>query len=76
MTPDEQQDFIQKHAGQIAEHFDCIQILASRLNDRGDTEVVAMGSGNWYARLGMAREMLDRETARTQRKVMMDEEGG
>jgi hypothetical protein len=76
MTPDEQEAFINKHVGQIAEHFDCVQILVSRTNPDGNTETVFMGSGNWYARKGMADELLKKDLAGTFREMLHPDDDG
>lgn len=58
----------------LTEHFDCILVLASRLNPtNGNTEIYVRGTGNYYARVGMAREFLDRDTA-TITKDVTDQE--
>ena len=75
MTPDEQEAFIQKHVDQIAEHFEAVQILVSRMNSGGHTEMVFIGSGNWYARKGMADELLQKDLAGTFRDVLGSNEG-
>jgi hypothetical protein len=50
---------------ELAEHFDAIQILGTYVQDDGMTARVSMGTGNWYARQGVAREFLDMDAAVT-----------
>lgn len=53
--PDE---MLGKHAGMLAEHFDGVLIIVSRVAPSGCTEMYVGGSGNWFSRVGMAREFL------------------
>ncbi len=64
MTREEAERILQGSCAQLAEHFDAIQILASRVREEGDTLRVWWGSGNWYARQGMAQEFIHTEQAR------------
>lgn len=41
-----------------------VQILVT-WDEEGNTETVNIGAGNWYARIGMAREFLERDSVRT-----------
>lgn len=41
----------------LSEHFDHVQILVS-WNEEAETKDMASGSGNWYARLGLCRELI------------------
>jgi hypothetical protein len=41
----------------LAEHFECVEVFASRVED-GCTRCVRRGVGNWYARQGMAQEFI------------------
>jgi hypothetical protein len=41
----------------LSEHFDHVQILVS-WNEEAETRDLAMGSGNWYARLALCRELI------------------
>lgn len=49
----------------LGEHFDAVQILATYVQDDGMTARVTMGTGNWYARQGIAREFLATDEAVT-----------
>lgn len=50
---------------ELGEHFDCIQILGTYINDDGSTSRVTRGKGNWYARQGVTREFLEMDAAQT-----------
>lgn len=62
---DELNNLVLPHVHQLMEHFDAVQILATVVSERG-TELVAIGSGNWYARRGMAEEFINRDRAVTE----------
>jgi hypothetical protein len=62
---DELNNLVLPHVHQLMEHFDAVQILATVVSERG-TEMVAIGSGNWYARRGMAEEFINRDKAVTE----------
>lgn len=53
-------EMIQRHATQLAEHFANIQILATKLDARGDTSDFAAGSGDLHARVHMTGVWVDR----------------
>jgi hypothetical protein len=48
------------HAAQLAEHFNTVQLFATRHEDDG-TVTVAYGEGNWYARYGQIKLWIKRE---------------
>lgn len=48
---------LEKVASELGEHFDAVQIMVS-FNEDGESIAMNRGTGNWYARIGMAREML------------------
>ena len=62
---DELNNLVLPHVHQLMEHFDAVQILATVVSERG-SELVAIGSGNWYARRGMAEEFINRDRAVTE----------
>ncbi len=63
MTYEEQMELVTRTAAQLGEYFDAVQILCSTQEEGGGTVGVSRGCGNWYARIGMARELLDADTA-------------
>lgn len=66
MTIEEKNTWLEAKVREIGEHFDCVQILASEVTDSGATQAYYRGGGNWYARVGLAREMVDRDQFQTQ----------
>ena len=44
-------------ANRLAEHFDSVQILVTRMSE-GNTRFIHRGVGNWYARRGMAHAFI------------------
>lgn len=66
MTDEETFDMIDKHVDELREHFPHVQILVSWEDDTTkNTHDVFRGKGNWYARVGMAREFLTRDKEHT-----------
>jgi hypothetical protein len=66
MTPDEAEKWLSTIVAQIGEEFDSVQILVSKMAPEGTgTERIFIGAGNWYARIGMARELLTRDCGQT-----------
>jgi hypothetical protein len=64
MSPEEAEKWLSKIVAQIGEEYDCVQILVSRsAPELGGTERIFIGSGNWYARSGMAAAFLQRDKA-------------
>jgi hypothetical protein len=59
MTEDEQlAAVIARCVHELGEHFSSVQILVSRVVE-GQTHCVIKGSGDWYARQGLAHEFLN-----------------
>lgn len=53
---------VQSHVAQLAEHFDSVQVFATRhLGDGAGTVKISFGSGNWFARYGQVRQWLVQE---------------
>ncbi|MDH5244495.1 MAG: hypothetical protein OEX05_11220 [Chloroflexota bacterium] len=59
MDHDERYQIIERHVAMLREHFDSVQILASRTED-GGTARFEYGSGSWYERLGLTRSLVIR----------------
>lgn len=55
---------VAKVAIDLGEHFDAVQILTCICDDEG-TSNISRGSGNWFARQGMAHEFIAQEVAET-----------
>jgi hypothetical protein len=65
MTPKETLAFVDFHISALLEHFDAVQILASRSDHEG-THDVMRGGGNWYACQGMAHDFITRDRAQSE----------
>lgn len=62
MTPTEAAAILERAVAQLGEHFDALQILAS-WQEEGVTKCTPRGTGNWYARQGMAHEFINADIA-------------
>lgn len=62
MTGKEAEAYLDRLASELTEHFDAAQIMVTWQED-GKTFCSKRGAGNYYARIGMARELLDQDTA-------------
>lgn len=51
-----------------------VQILVSWVSSSGETHHALMGSGNFYARVGMCQELITRDKARTSNDVRAEDE--
>lgn len=52
-------DMVKRVAAQLGEHYDSVQIFATRSESgQGGTVHAEYGVGNWYARFGQVREWL------------------
>ncbi len=66
MTRPEAEKYIEKVLADLGEHFEAVQILATKMAPEGaGTERYFMGTGNWYARQGMGASFLKTDEART-----------
>lgn len=63
MTDKQYRNLVEDAAARLGEHFDAVQILASRPLDGGGTACTKSGVGNWYARQGMAQEFITQDQA-------------
>ena len=66
---------LEGHASQIMEHFDTVQIIATRHNPETGTGLAHVGRGNHYARVGACREWMmkmDTETRIQAREEFRD----
>lgn len=64
MSKDEAEKLIQETVARISEHFDAVEIMAT-WQEQGLSHCYKSGAGNWYARVGMAREFLMCDQAHT-----------
>ncbi len=58
MTNQELEQMLEGICKNLGEHFDAVQIMAT-FHDDGTTKCLKRGFGNHYARIGMARELLN-----------------
>jgi hypothetical protein len=63
MTEDQAIRVLDRFRHQLAEHFDATQVHVSWVDPDGRTSILHRGSGNYYARMGMANDFLTREQA-------------
>lgn len=54
---------IRRATHELGEHFEAVQILATRQDGEG-TQRCFCGSGNFYARIGMAHEFIEEDRAK------------
>ena len=63
MTSEQIANLMQDFCDRMNEHGDCIQILFSK-TDASGTSIIKAGAGNFYARLGIAREFIQTDSHR------------
>lgn len=63
---------IERFASDLGEHADAVQILVTFPADGGGTRCIKRGAGNWYARIGMARELLNGDQAEDQANLIAE----
>lgn len=68
MTAEELDKIVTDAASALGEHFDAVQIIVSNSDGEG-SKCLKRGVGNFYARLGMVKEMLDEDHAQVWAKV-------
>lgn len=62
MNPEEVNALFDEIIARLGEHFDAVQIMVS-WNEESTTQSISRGSGNWYARQGMAHEFVNKDMA-------------
>jgi hypothetical protein len=71
MSDDECEKLVDSALQRLAEHFDAVQILVSWKPDgSGNTKDLFQGSGNWYARQGMAHEFIRLDEAQVKARAI------
>lgn len=66
-------ELISAHVGQLAEHFDNVQIFCSKVEDGGDVSLTLhKGTGNWQARYGQVKEWIIYNEAQIAHKAARD----
>ena len=56
----------------LSKHMDSVQIMGTWVNEHDETEIISYGTGNWYARQGMATELVNTDSAETLADVLND----
>lgn len=63
MTQKEAEELCCRFSSMLGEHFPAVQIMVS-WNEEAECRCVFRGTGNWYARQGMAHEFIQTDIAR------------
>lgn len=56
----------------LGEHFDSLQFIGTLVDDDGLTHCLTRGVGNWFARMGAAREFVEKDQAQTTAQAIGD----
>ncbi len=66
---------VKRFIDEVREHSDAVQVHVSYApeEEHHDTACLDMGSGNWYARVGMAQEFLCKNSARIRKNVSKED---
>jgi hypothetical protein len=79
MTAQEEIDLerLKKAVSELGEHFDTVQIFATRYQSEGEGEEGTVnanyGAGNWFARMGFVRDWLIKQDEYTRVGVRKDD---
>lgn len=71
MTRDQIDEFIEAKTRELGEHFDAVQILVS-WNEESKCFNRYSGSGNWFARQGMAHDFINQDLAQENAKQISE----
>ena len=63
MTNEEKLKLLERHVAELSELYDSVQVFATGLNLDNTTFSHKRGSGNWYARQGLAHEFIQENIA-------------
>lgn len=68
-------EMLRRHVEQLGEHFDSVQIFATRHEAEIEDGTVScnFGSGNWFARFGQVGEWLVKQDERSKQAVRDEE---
>jgi hypothetical protein len=67
-------EIVKKHAIQLLEHFENVQIFVSKYDSEEGTVSVTYGEGNWFSRLGQVKEFVTKSNERLRKSVREEEE--
>jgi len=73
MTTKEPEKIVEEICHRLMEHFEHVQILASRQTKDGQTEAFKWGRGNWFARQGMAQAFISLDISQDMAKRIASE---
>lgn len=76
MTNSEATAIVDQAIHLLREHFDDVQVLVTWTAEDGHTKDLFCGSGNWYARQGMAHEFLECDKAEVQSNTLIEKQRG
>lgn len=63
---DRDMSIIKSHVAQISEHFETVQIIATRHDaEHGGTVMASWGEGNWYGRFGSIKGWITQQEEQT-----------
>jgi hypothetical protein len=69
-SPEADMEIIRFHLDKLMEHFDAVQILATKHPEgSSDTETYKLGSGNWHSRVSMCQELVVEDDERTRHRI-------
>lgn len=72
MSPEESERICDEAAEKLGEHFDAAQIMVT-WSEEGQTHCYRTGTGNWYARQGMAHEFISSDIAQDTARQIANE---
>lgn len=74
-TPEHDLELLQKSVAGLMEHFDTVQIFATRYHGPSKgTRSITHGAGNYYARQGAVREWIVEDDAKTRHDIIDTDE--
>lgn len=63
MTGEQRLQVLDRHVAELAEIYDSVQVMVSWVTPDGRTSSQKRGSGDWYARQGLAHEFIEENLA-------------
>lgn len=74
-TEDQDMERVQNAINQLSEHFDAVQIFASRHEAEIEDGTISLnlGSGNWFARYGQVRNWIIKQEERDKEVIRKEE---
>lgn len=70
LTREEKTAIVQKALEMLGEVFEVVQIMVSEPNPEGGTGFMYKGSGNWFARHGMAHDFIRQEVSKSHAEAL------